>query len=248
MIISQSKGFIFIHIHKCAGTSIEEALASHLSYNDILLGSTPSGERFNANWSKLLVSRSGGIIKKHSTAREIKDFLWTHAWGGYFKFTVVRHPVSRLLSFYNFLCEVLKPYHDLTDLSGEEKNDLRSHNLLPDRTPFTEKSIFQWPGIKALLLSPCFDGVLEEKSFWKDPATRPQAESVTDKQGKIILDFIGKIEELGSFKSNIESRLDIQLNLKHLNKSHPTRKLDLSRDIIRLIEKKYESDYEMFSY
>lgn len=248
MIISQSKGFVFIHIHKCAGTSIEEALSSHLSYNDILLGSTPSGERFNTNWSQLLISRSGAALKKHSTAREIKSFLWTHSWEEYFKFAVVRHPVSRIWSFYNFLLKVLKPYQNSTGLSFEEKFDLREHNQLPDRSPYMDESIFRWPAVKALLLSPGFEGVLEEKSFWKDPATRPQTESVTDERGSNIIDYIGRVEELGSFKSTIEYRLDIQLNLKHLNKSSSTHRSGLSQDAISIIERKYKSDYEMFSY
>ena len=45
MILSFNRQFAFVHVHKCAGTSIEVALAAHLAPNDLVLGSTPGGER-----------------------------------------------------------------------------------------------------------------------------------------------------------------------------------------------------------
>jgi len=43
MILSNSKKYIFVHIPKCAGTSITRAIAPSCEWNDIILGSTEFG-------------------------------------------------------------------------------------------------------------------------------------------------------------------------------------------------------------
>ena len=47
MIICHSRKYVFIHIHKTGGTSVESALEPTLHWNDLLLGSTPFGEVAN---------------------------------------------------------------------------------------------------------------------------------------------------------------------------------------------------------
>jgi hypothetical protein len=64
---------IFIHIPKCAGTSIEKTLG---------------GQEF------------GG----HSTARGIRD-KYPNEWERYYKFTIVRDPLTRFASGYHYLRE-----------------------------------------------------------------------------------------------------------------------------------------------
>jgi hypothetical protein len=51
MIISHSRKFIFIHIHKTAGESISEALRPYLSGRDLLLGTSLRGELNNAYYN-----------------------------------------------------------------------------------------------------------------------------------------------------------------------------------------------------
>jgi hypothetical protein len=45
MIISHKYRFIFIHIRKCAGTSVTRALVSLLGKEDIVIGCTAEGEK-----------------------------------------------------------------------------------------------------------------------------------------------------------------------------------------------------------
>ena len=40
MIVSYSKNFVYVHIHKTAGESIEHALAQHLNNDDLVIGVT----------------------------------------------------------------------------------------------------------------------------------------------------------------------------------------------------------------
>lgn len=94
MIISHEHKFIFIHISKCAGTSIALSLEPHFADGDEIYGCTEIGER--RSWRNL----AEGKIWKHSKAVEIRDSVGRDVWDSYFKFAVTRNPWSRCLSQY----------------------------------------------------------------------------------------------------------------------------------------------------
>ena len=75
MIISAEKKYIFIHIPKNAGTSIEASLTGAEQWKD---------------------------EEKHMTAWECKTKYGEQVWHEYFSFCVVRNPWDRLLSQYKF--------------------------------------------------------------------------------------------------------------------------------------------------
>src|SRR5215469_2544795 len=52
MIISHSRRFIFVHIHKAGGTSVEQALDPHLAWNDLILGGSQFGEKIQGAYQK----------------------------------------------------------------------------------------------------------------------------------------------------------------------------------------------------
>tara|TARA_Y100000310_G_scaffold265103_1_gene275976 strand:- start:327 stop:968 length:642 start_codon:yes stop_codon:yes gene_type:complete len=97
MIISHKLKFIFIHIHKCAGTSITKVLdkANVLGPEDIVIGCTKKGEE---------LEKAGGWngLDKHSTALEIREAVGEEVWNSYFKFTIVRNPWDRAVSTYHW--------------------------------------------------------------------------------------------------------------------------------------------------
>jgi hypothetical protein len=97
MIISHSRRFVFVHIHKAGGTSVEQALDPHLAWNDLILGGSPFGERIQAPFQK----RFG--LSKHSTIAEIEAVCGSRYLEEYFVFSVVREPLARLCSVYNFV-------------------------------------------------------------------------------------------------------------------------------------------------
>jgi hypothetical protein len=97
MIVSHKYKFIFIHINKCAGTSITLALASYLDDKDIVLGCTKEGKKLSKEWKKQ------GKLWKHISAREAKVILGDDTWNSYFKFTFVRNPWDLIVSNYHWL-------------------------------------------------------------------------------------------------------------------------------------------------
>ena len=102
MIISNSKNFIFIHLEKCGGTSIEVALEPHLSIEDIILGSTKFGEEVQNAY----VRRFGmntvdkNWVWKHSNADNIKKHLGDEIYNSMYKFATVRNPIQIVKSLY----------------------------------------------------------------------------------------------------------------------------------------------------
>lgn len=89
MIISKSKKFIYIHLDKCGGTSIEQSLSPFLSKEDIQIGS------LNYNEDNL----NNFILSKHSTAKDISQYL-KEEWNNFYKFTTVRNPKDIMISLY----------------------------------------------------------------------------------------------------------------------------------------------------
>jgi hypothetical protein len=96
-VINTTFAFVFVHIPKCGGTSICNALARLCSILDIEIGGTDFGQKVQAAY----LERHG--LDKHSTAQEIRAILGREHWLHYTSFAAVREPLSRLESSYFFL-------------------------------------------------------------------------------------------------------------------------------------------------
>lgn len=93
-MISHKHKCIFIHVSKCAGSSIEKAF--NIKIND-------NTEKNNINlfgWN----SRTEMFLQ-HATPQQLLDynFITHEEWASYFKFIVVRNPYDRAISDYKWL-------------------------------------------------------------------------------------------------------------------------------------------------
>ncbi len=87
MIVSHKHKFIFVHLGRTSGTSIERMLRPFLGADDIV------GERAKRIWSRRQFC-------KHSTAVEIRRIVGEAVWRTYFKFTFERNPFEKILTKY----------------------------------------------------------------------------------------------------------------------------------------------------
>jgi hypothetical protein len=93
-MISFQKRFLFVHIPKTAGNSIQSALRDYSEDQLVALRKEQDGiERFGLRNPKYK-------IKKHSTLAEYCDALANEDFRDLYKFTCVRNPWDRMVSYY----------------------------------------------------------------------------------------------------------------------------------------------------
>jgi hypothetical protein len=93
-MISLHKRFLFVHIPKTAGNSIQSVLLDYSEDQLVALREEQDGiERFGLHNPMYK-------IKKHSTLSEYRDALGDEQFKNLYKFTCVRNPWDRMVSYY----------------------------------------------------------------------------------------------------------------------------------------------------
>ncbi len=182
MLISHDHKFIFIHIGKTGGTSIEQVLCEHLDIDLKCTEKAPDGEWWKHIWAKGMRRRVGEKL-----------------WNKYFTFAFVRNPFDMILSLYSMYTQypeytnlsihpsLYHPWNQYSDFSnfvlsmGEEKYD-------PNK---------KWRRQLRKL------GAKDQKQVWeslRNLQTSYLTESWMGREGPgtILVDFVGRFENLGS--------------------------------------------------
>lgn len=232
MIISLSREFVYVHIHKCAGTSIEMALSQHLAVNDIVIGSTRLGQRLQAMF------RQSIGLDKHSTAADARRFLSPEHWPHFFSFAFVRAPVARMHSLYRFAlaCMARDP------LTAEERQRFEQSGALPERRPYT------FEAVASAIAANTFSDFILNPFTWDDPGARPQIESLFDDDGQPLVNFIGKVEAIDQDWNTVQERLGIAAPLEHHNVTEYTEMPETTPEAAALLAKRFAADYALLGY
>jgi hypothetical protein len=224
MIVSYGHRFIFIHVHKVAGSSLTEALSSHTHKHsrlaDVALtlrllkvgiakyaALTKSDYFAPVRMRRRLLARVG-----HAKAKELKEALPRDVFDGFFKFTFVRNPWDWQVSIYHFVLQnFLHPDHKLFSSFGSFENYLQWHIY--------------------------------------DKGVETQKEFVASDSGELLVDFIGHYETLQEDFGIVCNRLSVKLNLPHKNRSvHKDFREYYTPHTKALVAEAFREDIEFFGY
>ena len=121
-IVSHRYKFIFLKTHKTAGTSIEQWIAPHLSWRDLIatapenriapvsfLSSPNAVSRWrrpekavkNAIW-RTLGRPTGFGLRQHMAAADVRALIGEPTWSSYYKFCIERDPWNRIISLWRW--------------------------------------------------------------------------------------------------------------------------------------------------
>lgn len=222
-MISHQYNFIFIHIPKCAGTSLEKAFGHFSDFEGrdgqdhrTIRTVNPYIQPFNyfkskENLGELLRTIYWKVFSATNPKSNLK--LSKNEYEDYFKFTIVRNPYTRAYSWYKNV--IRDPIHR------------KSYNV-DEGTSFEE-----------FLQENIGKSALRKQSYW-----------LKDYNGIIKMDQVIKFEDLeGGFKELCLNLGVTGLNLPHEIKGQTEDYLNsYNENTKRLIKEFYKEDFELFGY
>jgi len=178
---------------------------------------------------------------------DLKSFMGTHdhalwarellgeQWSDYYKVAFVRNPWDRLVSWYTMIQE--KGRKTLYKrIFGMRKYNLLTQYVLSNSNSFDE------------FLYNCVDTI--DDIDGKKSILYNQLDYITDSEGSIIVDFVGKFENLNKDTDIVFKTLGLDnVTLPHKNSSkHRNYRSYYSEETKKLVSQRFERDIEFFGY
>ena len=161
----------------------------------------------------------GDVKWGHRSVNFYKSYYGEKIFNSLYKFCFVRNPYDRLFSAYSFLKQ-----------GGINNQDLEfSNSYLQEFASFDE---FVLKGLEK-----------EEIMNWVH--FKPQYTFVCDENDNIVMDFIGKMENLKADFNTVCKHLNIESELQELNMSS-AKKNEFSEEVKAMIKLKYQKDFNLF--
>lgn len=199
-IVSLEKKFIFLSNGKTGTTSIEDQF-SQFSDLDGLNGGLP-----------------GLWASKHMPPAILRSLLPMEVWDSCFKFVFVRHPLDWFTSQYTYnLTHRARPpqaagrpgrLRSVLHRLGSGRGEASALTAPVARRRYSVQDVNHLHGFlhryRGLAMAP----------------TLLQSSYVCDADGEVIVDFIGRFENLSDDFNSLTRRLGCELTLPHLNRTH----------------------------
>jgi chondroitin 4-sulfotransferase 11 len=201
MLVSHGRCYVFIHIQKTAGSSVETALRS-VTPDSIF------------HFDDLPACRDP-LKGRHLFASDLQEYLGESTWNSYYKFAFVRNPWSRLVSWYN-MC-VVRPTNQFMYLVKERTRSFEDFLEMTDG--LARKTVFN------------------------------QADYVTDRKGKLSVDFVGRFETIERDFQQVCANLGINVKLPRENQGLGADYRAYYNDRTRrVVSERFARDIETFGY
>lgn len=179
-------------------------------------------------------------IPSHDLAEEIhlldfpcvKKYKIKDDYSDYFKFSFVRNPWSRLVSCYN-------------DKINYDSGHVYERYENPFIEYLKEKKVFS----EGMTFERFVEVICDISDDMAEAHFRSQHLYLTDESGNILVDFIGRFEQLDNDFKFISEKLKVRIDLPHIRRGKPRNYKDYyTTRAARMVERRYERDIEMFGY
>jgi Sulfotransferase family len=164
-------------------------------------------------------------IENHSRIEQYQLIYSKKEFDSYFKFAFVRNPWDRLVSAFSYL-------------KGGGNN--------PDDRAFAEQHLAAFDDLSAFVtewLTP------ENADSWVHFV--PQYKFVCSRSGKLLVDFVGRFENLAEDYAHVCGELNVERPLQHINRT-PKRSRDYrdcyNDETRRIVADVYRRDIDLFGY
>jgi len=162
----------------------------------------------------------------HYSALEIKS-KFPKLFSDSFTFSLVRNPWDRLLSAYRFAKQ------GRTETMGMKNS---GQYQIPAFDSF-ESFVLEW--------------LVNQNVDELDFVFQTQSRFLVGENGKLLPDYIGKLEDMEKDITNIETKLNRTLNISHANKTSVSsnyRDAYKTQEMIDIVGSLYSKDIELFGY
>jgi hypothetical protein len=236
VIISNSLKFVYIHIHKAGGTSMEIGLSPHLKWNDLNLGCTVFGEKINEAY------RQWYQLNKHGSIGEVEIICGSEILDEYYVFSTVRHPVNRIYSLYNFVGGIV--------LEWASHNRVSKSTIKKDLEKYINRySPLGWPASRAFIVTDNFSYFIRHPDLLVETAFDTQVSRLRASNGRIRGD-VYKLEARQNWIPHLREKLGFSFDFPRANESRfkLASAKDVNHEDLEFIWKRFEEDFEEFSY
>lgn len=236
-IISTDRKFIFIHLHKCGGTSVEKSYEKHALFNDVIVGSTEMGEEIQKHY----FNKYG--IGKHSDADSIIKLIGVKRWKEFHTYAIVRNPFSVYESLYKWINGIFR-FHS------------RKHNIDYEQLKYkislnsTGMHFEKWGSAQAFANSNDFSSFIQYAIDYKILPTMNFTKLLNMHNNDKNVKYIYKLEEIDKLWDSLSDKLGVSLDKIHANKSSYTQneKLKWNDSHIKYLKNIYNEELIVFNY
>lgn len=155
-----------------------------------------------------------------------------------FSFAIVRNPISRFISLYNYARSEISHYHNNIEPEKALHGMHLDYKLLKDATIND--------CVKYLI-----EGKLKHDDSWNH--WEPQHTWLYDSKDNLLVQKVYKLENAIEFEKDFSIKLGYQIKLPKLNQSSSSKLIerqliDLSKESLTILHNFYKKDFELLGY
>ncbi len=233
MLVSHSHKLVFVHIQKTGGQTVSKVLKTNVSD----------------------ISR---LKPKHTFAAQGMDEL--EDWDEYFKFAFVRNPWDRMVSWYSMIRNHhITPLDEIPVAQREKIRNLRQVRGSKQKGNNVWRYVLDNSSTFEEFIRNCTDAVKVKESVDHPftfeqlihySPTFNQLDHLSDGEGNLLVDFVGRFENFQDDLLEVSDRLGIEpSSIPHSNRSpHRHYSSFYTPETEKIVREKFKRDIEYFGY